>query len=327
MGHLYLDTLTTILKSFLGNPGLTPAQVDIIERKPNAYTATFPCEIITCRVNGNREIKIFCKHGGNHPRNVHDQEIPLRQGGVPYEAKVYRHVLLPHQLSTITYYGDHHEKETDTTWLFLEHLEESVHASNGFYQVEAMSLAARWLGNFHRICEDHADPLYVPFLRIYNEEYYLKWPERTKFFAKDLNHIYPWLSNVCDKSQELVHLLFARPLTIIHGDFYTDNILFREGKIYPIDWGWSAIATGENDLATLTERWPSHIVEQCELEYQQTRWPQGVPADFLETLNVARLYNLFRWLGDKPERTLQKENKWRFDNLYNIAKYLELINE
>ncbi len=259
---------------------------------------------------------------------MHDQEILLRQGGVPYEAQVYRHVLLPQKISPITFYGAYNENGSNTTWLFLENLEDSVHVSDSSSQVNALSLAAQWIGDFHRICEEDAISFSLPFLKVYDEGYYLKWPRRTALFSGELKHTYPWIGDVCQRSEELVDLLLAaRTATIIHGDYYTDNILFRAGKIYPIDWGWAAVAAGENDLAALTERWPAAIVEQCELEYQHARWPQGAPANFLFTLNTARLYLLLRWLGDRPECTLKKENRWRFDHLHKLAAELGLVDQ
>jgi hypothetical protein len=57
--------------------------------------------------------------------------------------------------------------------------------------------------------------------------------------------------------------------------------------IYPVDWESAAVAAGEIDLAALTEGWPPGFVEQCELEYQRARWPEGPPTGFERRLAAA----------------------------------------
>jgi hypothetical protein len=72
--------------------------------------------------------------------------------------------------------------------------------------------------------------------------------------------------------------------------------------IYPVDWESAAVAVGEIDLAALTEGWPQAFVQQCELEYQRARWPDGPSTCFERRLAAARLYLQFRWLGSETDR-------------------------
>ena len=112
------------------------------------------------------------------------------------------------------------------------------------------------------------------------------------------------------------------PPTVIHGEYYPQNILYRDGKIHPIDWESTAIAAGEIDLASLIEGWTEEIVRQCQIQYQQARWPAGAPGEFDRTLCTAQLYLHFRWLSDLPETTT---NGWRFEQLHSAGKRLGLI--
>jgi len=113
-------------------------------------------------------------------------------------------------------------------------------------------------------------------------------------------------------------------MTIIHGEYYPKNVLYRDGIIYPVDWESAAIAAGEIDLACLTDRWPADTVRECERAYQQSRWPDGAPAAFAQRLAAARLYIHLRWLGDRPEWTTRQQY-WRFDHLRSVGEQLGLI--
>jgi hypothetical protein len=57
------------------------------------------------------------------------------------------------------------------------------------------------------------------------------------------------------------------------------------------------------------------LLSKCEVEYQLARWPNGAPADFFRTLEAARVYVHFRWLGDQPAWTNAPKVSWRFEQL------------
>ncbi len=79
--------------------------------------------------------------------------------------------------------------------------------------------------------------------------------------------------------------------------------------------------------AALTERtgWPRRLVQQCERAYQLARWPGGAPAGFQRTLEAAKIYLQFRWLGDRPDWTTDEKHRWRLKELRRLAKRLALI--
>jgi aminoglycoside phosphotransferase (APT) family kinase protein len=165
----------------------------------------------------------------------------------------------------------------------------------------------------------------VPLLNRYDTAYYLGWVHRTWQFAGRLQQRFPWLGTLCAGAEELAALLVETPPCIIHGEYYPNNILCSDAAIYPVDWESAAIAAGEIDLVSLTDRWSRNIVRQCELEYQRVRWPHGSPATFAQKLAAARLYMHFRWLGDRPEWTTHKNYLWRFEQLRSAGEQLGLI--
>jgi thiamine kinase-like enzyme len=92
-----------------------------------------------------------------------------------------------------------------------------------------------------------------------------------------------------------------------------------------VDWESAAIASGEIDLACLTEKWPQEYKIAAKTEYQRARWPEGSPANFENRFNSAQLYIQFRWLGERPHRTLKEKNLWRFKEIYSLSERLGLI--
>jgi len=190
----------------------------------------------------------------------------------------------------------------------------------------AMPRAARWIGEFHRRHEDRAADDEMSFLTRYDYAFYEGWARRTARFAAPLQSRYPWISSLCEGFPHLIPALLAAPSTIIHGECYPENILVRDGAVYPVDWESAAIATGEIDLASLTERWPKGVAEQCELAYRSARWPQGFPPyEMGRTLAVARLYLHLRWLGDRPERTSARSARWRFAALRSLGEQMGVL--
>jgi Phosphotransferase enzyme family len=315
-----LQSLTVGLTSVLGN------QVTILHRQPNIFTSTFPSEIVTCRVDGVSKLLLLCKYAaGGHRDNVYGH-----RGGVTYEAAVYRHLLEPSQASTPTFYGMYLDVSTGDSWLVLEYLDNSLRLHlTSTKEVSGVlapiGLAARWIGQFHRVNEEHISHVLRPFLIRYDAEYYLGWVRRTSLFARHLHQRFPWLRTLCKRSEELITPLLTSPQTVIHGEYYSQNILFRGGKVYPVDWESAAIAAGEIDLAALTANWGTEVGRQCELEYQRARWPAGTPGDFEPRLYAAQIYLCFRWLGDRPSWTSDPSYLHWFEQLRSTGERLGLI--
>lgn len=307
--------LTSVLRGDV-RPG---DQVTVLDREPNLYATTFPSEIVTCRLPAGSRLRLFCKYGPGHRRENYGH-----RGGLAYEAAVYRRVLQPLHIATPAFYGEHTDVTSGDTWLVLEYLEDSIYL-HWVPGPDAMGSAARWIGRFHAANEARLSSARMPFLNRYDVAYYVRWARRTSRFAGDLHERYPWLVTVCGRYEELVDLLIAQPMTIVHGDYYSQNVLFRRGAVYPTDWELAALAVGEIDLASLTDRWSAEIVRHCRLEYQQARWPQGPPTDSEQTIDVARLYLHFRALGHRPDRATDERHLWRFEQLRSTSERLGLI--
>src|SRR6266516_4325328 len=297
-----------------------PSRVVVLSRRRNIQTSTSLSEVIRCELPDGRELELFCKYGASPAGDSYGH-----RGGVPYEVLVYRHVLDQSQSSAPAFFGAHTDAPGGQTWLVIEHIAGSLRMTQTDDAL-AMPRAARWIGEFHRQHEDRAADDEMSFLTRYDYAFYEGWARRTARFAAPLRARYLWLSSLCEEFPRLATVLLAAPSTIIHGECYPKNILVRDGAVYPVDWESAAIAAGEIDLASLTERWPKEVTEQCELAYRSARWPQRFPHyDADRTLAVARLYLHLRWLGDRPERTIARNSRWRFAALRSLGEQIGLI--
>jgi len=189
-----------------------------------------------------------------------------------------------------------------------------------------MMLAARWIGQFHARAEKLLSSASFPFLVSHTAGYYIEWARQTSLFASDSRKCFPWLAPLCQGFEELIPVLLTGPATVIHGEYYPENILVRGSNIYPVDWQSAAIAAGEIDLAVLTNgEWDSELVQRCEQEYQRARWPYGVPNDFKQKLALARLYWSMIFLGDAPESFTQLARRGFIEELRSTGEQLRLI--
>jgi hypothetical protein len=314
-----LQALTRILNAIVASDTSTDGQVTILTREPNPRKSTYPSEVLACQLTDGSEVRFLCKYAAesNHEAYGH-------RGGVAYEAEVYRHVLQSLPVSTPAFYGLHRDEITGQTWFILEYMDHSVQVNHS-HDRTLMPAAARWLGQFHRANESRLSPGMLPFLHRHDAAYYLSWAARTSRFAGSLHRRFHWLATLCQRFERIVEILSEPPLIIVHGEYYPNNVLFHQGIIYPVDWESTAVAIGQIDFASLTERWPSHTVERCRAEYLSARWPDGRPADFERKLDAAKLYWQFRWLGERPEWTTEDRSCWRFDQLQTVGERLGLI--
>jgi hypothetical protein len=289
--------------------------VEILDRRVHSEASTFPIEVVTCRIATGERLELLCKYSANREHDGHGH-----RGGVVYEASVYRDVLRGCGLSVPRFRGSYEDPTSGWTWLVMDYLEGALTADSPTGVVRA----AEWIGRFHAAWDGSAEgPVALP-LRVYERTYYQGWARRTVDFVGPHIGELPWLPALSERFGEIAAALLESPQTVIHGEYYPLNVLVDDRNVYPVDWEAAAIGPGEIDLASLTQSWPPEIVDRCEMVYGATRWPGGAPAGFEKTLEVARLYWLFRWLGEDRRRT-EKRLKRRIDKLRNAARHWGII--
>jgi hypothetical protein len=306
------ETLTLGLSVVLASSGNSP--LTVIDRRMHGRASTFPLEIVSCRLNGGEIFEVVCKYSSGRDNSCHGH-----RGGVQYEGDVYRQLMARSSACVPRFLGVYQTPDSQWTWLVMEHLDKAVISGE---MKDGLVLAGQWLGRFHAAYEGRGGELQG--LRVYDAAYYRGWAERTREFTRPYARVLPWLPELCHHFQEIVPALLERPATMIHGEFYSKNVLIQDGVVFPVDWEAAAVASGELDLASVIEKWPTEMAERCKRAYEQARWPGGPPADFETVLEMARLYWLFRWLGDTKRRTEKRLAK-RVRLLRSAARHWGLL--
>ena len=288
-------TLASRLSRMLEADRSIAESVEIVDRAPEPNASTFPVEIVTCRVGDREPRTLLCKY--SRPQRCQLPAWHVSHGhrrGVGYEGFVYRHVLEPLQMTTPRLWGTY-EGAGGRHWLAIEYLADCIRVKSAPEDIE---LAADWIGQFHARNQGRLRESALKFLGTYSADYYRGWAHRTLAYARKYRRDCSRIEALCEAFEQGIVALLEPPLTVIHGEFYPANVLYRSGSIHPVDWESAAIGPGEIDLAALTEHWSAEDASRCERAYVRARWPAGgADAAFGYRLWAARLYLLLRWTG------------------------------
>ncbi len=289
---------------------------ELLDRRLHSRASTFPLEIVKCRLHSGRVVDVVCKYSGEQRSGRHEHK-----GGVRYEASVYREFLDSCGMPVAGFRGSYRDTDTDWDWLVLDYLDNASYSG----EVEnGLACAAAWLGKFHAFHEGNARSQST--LRSFDVAYFEGWANRTIEWTKSSAPGYPWLRPLCEKYRETVPRLLDSPTTVIHGEFYSKNILIVDDEAYPVDWEFAAVGPGVIDIASITEKWPEPVVQECLIRYCESRWPDGAPDDFPQHLEIARLYWLLRWVGDVRHKALRRLAR-RISRLETFARAWGILTE
>ena len=287
------------------------ADINIISRLDYFESSTFPVEIVTCKTSQGKIYNLFCKYlAGMGPNNFG------HRGGLEYEAKIYESILDKTQISKIKYIGQCRLADNNDLLLVIEYLGENLQMAYS-EEPDILIKAAAWVGKFHTIYENDN----YEFIKVYKRAYYIFWSERFLNSTKIHFDNFPWLKRLANYYDDNIEQLITCNQTIIHGEYYPRNILFKEGVTYPVDWESAAFAAGEIDLASLIEGWDKENVEAAKEAYKKNRWPEGVVNnnDFENRLLLARIYFHFWWWQENSD-TFNLTDKVTLQQLQQLSK-------
>jgi len=311
--------LTEVLTAALADSPKPARLVAVLDRQPNVSSSTFESEIVTCRMDNGVELKLLCKYGQFWRSNARDHQSWGHRRGATYEADVYRRVLEPLNAEVPRCFGVHQDSRTGTSCLFLEYLEGAKRPEN----IEDLAKAATWLGRFHSRAKAFAGTEKASFLTRYDRAYYAGWAQRTSQFAEPFRERYDWVPGVCERFSELGAPLLESQSTVIHGEYYRNNLLMHLGSLYAVDWESCAVGAGEVDLAMLVDGCPQEEIDELVCLYCRERREGSAEQGFAERLALAKVYVHFRWLGDQLDWT--PFEAWRFDALRVDGEHAGLL--
>ena len=310
--------LATALSEHFG----TERTVAALERRPYSYRTSYELEQLRVVLDDGTSLDLIFKnlgedglHEGARAAKPEFLRNPSR------EIEVYAQLLAPAQLGTPTYYGASADAERGRYWLFIEKVEGTELWQIG--ELEAWEATARWLARLHARFADAVRASEVPpDLVRYDADFYRRWPERARRFARERGlsaDELRKLEQIADVHERLVERLVALPATFIHGEFYASNVLVARAsgaavdRVCPIDWEMAAVGPALFDLAALVTGWSDESRTAVALAYREAAPPALGQADderaFLGTLDLCRLHLAIRWLGWAPDWTPPNEHR------------------
>ncbi len=290
----------------------------MLRRRPNRHSSRSPSEIITCRLADGQVHEFLCKYSKGAERTAVGTP-----WGPAYEAEVYR-LLAGRPGLPVAFRGFWSGGHEDRSVLFLDFVADSVRLGDAPHP-ESVRRAAAWLGRFHRVWDGHAHVSSPNSINRHDLDYYMAWVRRVESLAKDGDGL-GWIAEMATNAHRaFLPLLDASDPTMIHGEFYPENILVQKGTIWPVDWEWAAIGPGEIDLISLVENWSPEIADLCRAEYVTSRWSGGAPPTFDVRLRAAEFYVQCRSLGGPSSRVLRWTGTGRTARLKALAMELGLL--
>jgi thiamine kinase-like enzyme len=158
-----------------------------------------------------------------------------------------------------------------------------------------MCAAAVWLGRFHKEFVPRSSQAHTQrSLHAHDGPYYDGWLRHAQAFVDAIDGDAPWSAAIVTRRREILCYLLAAERTVVHGDFYSKNILSTSSCVYPVDWESAATGAGEVDLATLVQGWSDEIAAACVDAYCAARWGANPPVTFAAAFAAAQVYAMTR---------------------------------
>ena len=306
-----------------------------IHRRPWEYSTSAPLELVTARLRNSPPRQFVLKHLSPRTMTDHARLIKPAFVVVPHrEIEVYRRLLGPAGVGP-KLVASMASRETGTYWLLTEKV-----SGREMYQVGDVPVwcaVAEWLARMHD-CFARVDVEAVTreaALIEYDRRWYSTWMERALDFFADRNpresrrdrSALRWLA---DRYPQVIDRLMTLPATIIHGEFYSSNVLVLDGdderRVCPVDWEMAAAGPGVIDLAALTlGRWSDGDRRAVISAYASTVRGSGTStiADAIDAVMLAQIHLSVQWLGWFGHRQPPAEH--RLDWLSDAIERAEML--
>jgi hypothetical protein len=283
-----------------------------VQFEANPYESRHRSGVATCWFEGDERIQLFWKLGPTR-----SWEGIGRIGGTGYELGAYEAIERIGGAPAPRLIGG--ARIASKTLLVTDYVAEAlrVHKNPG---PRALERAAMRIGEFHRrartVTPSQSLVRYSPrtFARFANAAC------RTEPQAR-------WLTDVARTFPDRAAALQATGLTVVHGEFYPDNVLTSAAETTAVDWEWAGVAMGEIDLAALTEGpWDPRVIARCTRAYADARRLRPGDRLFGQRLAAARLYFHLRWLATPARQRTAPATRWRLRDARRLATDLDLIS-
>jgi hypothetical protein len=311
------DELRATLEQVLAKHFGRPCRIARLRRHLSDYSSSFALEELDVRLENGRHLALIFKDLSRR-RLLDGARLvkPIFLYNPMREIETYRRLLAPDRLGTAVCYGAVVDQDAGRYWLFLERV-----------CGQRLSFVGE-LPTWERVAE-HLAPLHtcfasgpglppcmqeVPLIR-YDRRYYWLWLERALGFVRAARSALPAavtcrLERLASNYDRVVERLLALPVTLIHGEFYSENVLVHQSggawRVCPVDWEMAAVGPGLIDLAALVAGgWSDEQrLALVTSYYRALASENGQPPpfdDFLAAADLCALHLSVQWLGWSPE--------------------------
>ena len=291
-------------------PAFDGRRITALARRPYVLASSYAIEELRVSLDDGSAVELMFKDlAWEHLLDVAARIKPRFLYEPRRSIEVHRHVLAPKGIGPRCYaaIADPHR---DRYWLVLERVRGS--RLSKIARFGAWETVADWLARFHARFADRIDEVRsaAPFLLEYGKDLYFTWCERARAsLCESEDPRAKRLLSMLERYEESADALDALPRTLIHGEFYSGNVLIdrtaSDFRICPVDWEVAGVGPGLLDLAALTGgRW--HAMQRGRLlaAYRAALLVLGadVPPvnEMLVALDRCRLHFALQWVGWSP---------------------------
>jgi Ser/Thr protein kinase RdoA (MazF antagonist) len=274
-------------------------------RRPHAYESSFAVEELELDLIDGKRLQLIFKDIAwerQHPDAI--QAKPKFLFDPTREIDTYKHMLSPLALGA-RYVGSIVDPATHRHWLFLERV-----CGVELHQIGDIAVwqgAARWLARLHKRFSGQVGRVPASLLQ-HDSLFYGRWLGRALAFQARRPASPPEgleaLQRVAAGHDGIIQRLHALPLTFLHGEFHSTNILVRQtadgSEVVPVDWESAAVGPGLTDLAALVSgAWRDEDRLAIVGAYHEALPADARPSfsQLLEDLAYCRLQLAVQWLG------------------------------
>lgn len=284
---------------------LLACRVVAMEHRPNPYRSSFAMHELDLALEDGATLELIVKDLGLDSLDDAAHAKPAFAHDPAREIEVYRAILEREQLGTARYYGSVSDLAAGRFWLVLERVPGERLAFVG--EFETWEAVARWLARMHdrfAALVPQLPPATAARLLAYDSGFYRNWLGH----AEDaLGGERPELDRIRSVYDRVIERLSALEPTIVHGEFYAENVLVERAngglRVCPVDWEMAGFAPGVVDVAGLTAGdWSPDQRKALALAYHGAlEAARESPAEFLEALGLCRIHLALQWAATEQE--------------------------
>jgi aminoglycoside phosphotransferase (APT) family kinase protein len=246
------------------------------------------------------------------------------------ELRVYRDLLSQAELGPPEYYGSVWDDSEGRFWLFLEFVEGLVVQHE---DVEYGMLAAEWLGRMQGFFTQHPEILRsCDFLIRQDGEFFRSKAERALWNAAQISpSVARRLGKIVDAYGEVIKLLAAQPLSLVHGGYIPWHILLdlkqRPARVCAVDWESAAFGPTLYDLAYFTYGMEAQSRARVLEAYRRAATLHGVPTpdetQMLSLVDCLSLHRVFDWLSRGLEKRFSEAKvAWLVEQAEKLGQHV-----